>query len=49
MLATVSIDLLRRGLLAEGSTVVFIGSTPLLVRGRTNFVKLQTIGRRAGN
>ena len=48
MLATVSNDLLQRGLLAEGSTVVFIGSTPLLVRGRTNFVKLQTIGRRVG-
>jgi pyruvate kinase len=49
MLATVSDDLLRRGAVAEGSTVVFVGSTPLLVRGRTNFVKLQTIGRRQGS
>jgi hypothetical protein len=28
--------------------VVFVGSTPMLVRGRTNFVKLQVIGRRSG-
>jgi pyruvate kinase len=49
MLATVSDDLLQRGALPDGSTVVFVGSTPLLVRGRTNFVKLQTIGRRQGS
>ncbi len=48
MLATVSDDLLRRGAVTEGSSVVFVGSTPLLVRGRTNFVKLQVIGRRSG-
>lgn len=46
MLATVSADLLQRSALAEGSNVIFVGSTPLLVRGRTNFVKLQTISRR---
>jgi pyruvate kinase len=47
MLATVSNDLLQRGAAPEGCTVVFVGSTPLLVRGRTNFVKLQTLGRRS--
>ncbi|MGI8916399.1 MAG: pyruvate kinase [Chloroflexota bacterium] len=46
MLATVSADLLQRSALAEGSNVIFVSSTPLLVRGRTNFVKLQTISRR---
>lgn len=49
MLATVSADLLQRGAVREGSTVIYIGSTPLLVRGRTNFVKLHTIGRQQGS
>ncbi len=45
MVSAVSRDLLQAGRLAEGSSVVFVGSTPLLVRGRTNFIKLQTLGR----
>lgn len=46
MLATADKDLLRRGGVSDGGSVVFIGSTPLLVRGRTNFLKLHSIGRR---
>jgi pyruvate kinase len=46
MLATVTADLLRRGSVRDGDSIVFVGSAPLLVRGRTNFVKLQTVSKR---
>lgn len=47
MLATVSAHLAMRGVVHEGDLVVFVGSTPLLVRGRTNFIKLHAISRQA--
>ncbi|MCL4508733.1 MAG: pyruvate kinase [Chloroflexi bacterium] len=45
MVSAVSRDLLEDHRVEEGGTVVIVGSTPLLVRGRTNFIKLQTIRR----
>jgi pyruvate kinase len=46
MIEHVEHDLRERGLVETGDTVVVVGSAPMLVRGRTNFIKLQTIGGR---
>ncbi len=43
MLPLVTHDLIARGAVRSGDVVIFIGSAPLLVRGRTNFIKLQTV------
>ncbi len=44
MIAHIEDQLLRRGLAAAGETVILVGSTPLIVRGRTNFLKVHWIG-----
>jgi pyruvate kinase len=46
MIEQVEQELRRRELVAPGELVVVIGSAPVLVAGRTNFIKLQTIGNR---
>ncbi len=38
-------ELLRRGLVEIGDTVTIVGSAPLVVRGRVNFVKMHRIRR----
>jgi pyruvate kinase len=38
--------LLERGIVEPGDVVVFTGSSPLIARGRTNFVKVHRIRRR---
>ena len=48
MLASAATDLTARGAAQEGDSIVFVGSAPLLVRGRTNFIKLHTMGRLRG-
>lgn len=49
MIEQVEHALRERRLVDVGETVVIVGSAPVLVRGRTNFIKLQTIdGLRSG-
>ena len=49
MIEQVERALRERRLVDVGETVVIVGSAPVLVRGRTNFIKLQTIdGRWSG-
>jgi pyruvate kinase len=43
MVEMVSADLRQKGLAGEGDLLVVVGSTPILVRGRTNFIKLHTV------
>ncbi|MDR7415984.1 MAG: pyruvate kinase [Armatimonadota bacterium] len=40
--------LLRAGLVEPGDVVVFTGSSPIIARGRTNFLKVHRIRRREG-
>jgi pyruvate kinase len=40
--------LLREGLVEPGDVVVFTGSSPIIARGRTNFLKVHRIRRREG-
>ena len=46
MIEQVEHDLRERGLVDPGDTVVIVGSAPVIGRGRTNFIKLQSIGGR---
>lgn len=46
MIAHVEYELLHHGLVEPGATVVIVGAAPVLLPGRTNFIKLQVIGRR---
>jgi pyruvate kinase len=43
MIAHLEDELLRRGLVEIGDTVTIVGSAPLVVRGRVNFVKMHRI------
>lgn len=43
MIDHVEIELVRRGLAAPGDTIVLVGSTPLVVRRRTNFLKVHRV------
>jgi pyruvate kinase len=45
MIEHVERELRGRGLVDPGETVVIVGAAPVLTPGRTNFIKLQTIGR----
>ncbi len=51
MIAHVETELINRRLAAAGDTIVLVGSAPMIVRGRTNFVKIHRVrarGKRAG-
>ncbi|MDQ7821098.1 MAG: pyruvate kinase [Armatimonadota bacterium] len=52
MIAHVEDELIRRRLAAPGDTIVLVGSAPVVVRGRVNFIKVHRVrgrrGRRAG-
>ncbi len=45
MIAHLENELLRRRLVEEGDTVIIVGSAPLVVRGRVNFVKMHRVRR----
>ncbi len=46
MIAHIETELIRRRLVASGDVIVLVGSAPLVVRGRTNFVKVHRVHRR---
>jgi pyruvate kinase len=43
MITHIEREVLSRGLAAAGEAVVLVGSTPLIVRGRTNFLKVHRL------
>jgi len=49
MIAHVENELARRGLAAIGDDIVLVGSAPMIVRGRTNFVKVHHVHARANS
>lgn len=44
-IAHIERELLNRGLAAAGEAVVLVGSRPLIVRGRTNFLKVHRLNK----
>jgi len=44
MVQSVDAILLERSLAAEGETIIVVAGTPLAVGGRTNLLKLHTVG-----
>ena len=43
MIEHVENDVIRRRLAAPGETIILVGSTPLVQRGRTNFLKVHRV------
>ncbi len=43
MIAHVERELVTRGLVNPGETIVLVGSAPIIARGRTNFIKLHRV------
>ena len=48
LLKSVEAELLRRGAVELGEAVIFVGGTPMGVRGRTNFLKIVRAGESVG-
>jgi pyruvate kinase len=48
LMEAVELELLRRGVAAQGDAVVVVGGTPMGVRGRTNFLKIMRAGELVG-
>ncbi len=48
MIAHVETELARRRVVASGDGIVLVGSAPMIVRGRTNFVKVHHVHARRG-
>ncbi len=47
MIAHIERELIRRRLVAAGETIILVGSAPVVVRGRVNFVKVHRVRRAA--
>jgi len=43
MTAHIEAELMRRRMAARGETIILVGSAPVVVRGRTNFLKVHRI------
>jgi pyruvate kinase len=46
MIAHIETEMISRRLAATGDTIVLVGSAPMIVRGRTNFVKIHRVRSR---
>ncbi len=48
MIAHIETELVRRRVVASGDAIILVGSAPMIVRGRTNFVKVHHVHTRRG-